>query len=111
MFLAKSHISCTGKIKPVELVIWLKKITLVFLVYPDRNALINCSFVSRGNEIVCLIYLAPVFLHIKFQVLSNAPYSWSDVRISSSLFNLRLLITVFNAVEGLGKTPHHLYGN
>ena len=101
--LAILHISLTGKINAVGLVIWLKKITFVFFVIPSAKLFIKSSLDSRGNGIIFWIYLAPVFLQIYFQVLSNAPYSWLVVSISSPSFKSRLLITVFKAVDGFGE--------
>ena len=99
---ALRQISSTGKISAVALVIWLIKTTLVFIVKPDQNASKNWSLDLMGKGIGCWTYFAPVCLQTNRQVLSIAPYSRSVLKISSPGFNLRLLITVLNAVEGLG---------
>ena len=51
----------------------------------DKKLSVNIFSSDTGRLIIDLICFAPVFLHIKFQVLSIAPYSWLVDNISSSL--------------------------
>ena len=106
--LAILQISLTGNINAVELVIWLKNIIFVLSVIPSVNCFTNSLLDTKGSFISCCLYLAPVFLQIKDQVLSKAPYSWLVVKISSYGLNCKLLITVFKAVDGLGEKSRSL---